>query len=316
MSARNSPERIEAQTRAARASVRIFLDEGHPFFGPSVELSLSSWARRSVVLAYLRYLGAHGLDPCQIGQAEILGFLAVPGGVERATKVSAVRRLYRRALADGLVGSDPTAGIHYDQEKVRGDKRLTAEEVRNLVYETRKDVADPNLGLTVRRDLVLIALGLLLGLPAQRLTAVRWGDVSQSGTHSSVRINRPDGTESRTDLPPCVATTIEDFRLALRDEGVDPVPEDALLPSLFAPVRFAWADDPRAILVPVIRTGLSEIINKRLVKAGIIPKKRRGVFREFTSLEWLGRSSVEEVEAALSEAAVTRVPRFRPVQDG
>ncbi len=316
MSARNSPERIEAQTRAARASVRIFLDEGHPFFRPSVELSLSYWASRSVVLAYLRYLGARGLDPVGVGRAEIVGFLAEAGGLPREKKVSTLRVLYRRALAEGVIPADPTVGIHYERESVRGERRLSADQVRTLVTETRKDIADRKVGLTGRRDLVLIALGLLLSLPAQRLTAVCWGDVSQTVTHSSIRIGRRDGTESVTDLPPCVAATIEEFRSALRAEGVDPVPDDALLSSLFAPVRFAWADDPRAILVPVVRTGLSEIINKRLVKAGIIPKKRRGVFREFASLEWLGRSSVEEVEAALSETAVTRVPRFRPVQDG
>lgn len=196
----------------------------------------------------------------------------------------------------------------------RSEQRLTLDEIRRVIAATRCAAEGvPSRSLGAKRDLVLIALGLMFGVPAVAVVSVCWGDVELEGPNPSMRSLLPcDTPDARASLPPAVVSMIKDFRAALRAEGVDPVAEDALIPSLNPAVRAAWPDLDREILSPATSVVVGTAIRRRFADAGLIPRRSTRGASGLPTMAWLGRSNPDEAGSVLAVGVKRRVVSVRP----
>jgi hypothetical protein len=195
------------------------------------------------------------------------------------------------------------------------EQRLTLDQVRRVVAATRRAAeAVPSRSLGAKRDLVVIAIGLMFGVPAAKVVGLRWGDVELDGPSPSMCSLLPGDTAgARVHLSPAVVSVVKDFRAALRAEGVDPVAEDAFIPSLDPAVRAAWPDLERDVLSPAGSVVLGTAIHRRFADAGVVPRRSpKAGSAGSPTLAWLGRAKLEDVESVLTVAVQRRVVRAKP----
>ncbi len=227
------------------------------------------------------------------------------------SRMRILRRFYAAAMELGAVSVDPTAEIaRRPRERSALSRRFSEDEVGSVLTALRARLRTQRPKTTLYRDLVVMAFGLWLSCSADVIRAMRWENVRLDAAAPEALI--PSIADSWLSMPKGVAQALRDLRNDLASHGVELIPEDAVIASIHPRIRFEWTSDTRSVLEPLSMAGLYRVINRCYEEGGIVatPKKPLPAVRRRRKtrgpvgvlLQWMGRSSVDEVEKALASA--------------
>lgn len=133
--------------------------------------------RRDLTL-YVQWLGQQGRALLDTAEADINGYFAARHAATRATtanrRLTVLKRYFRWALREGMVGADPTLKLQAAKQALRVPKTLSEAQVEALL--AAPDVATP-LGL---RDHAMLELMYASGLRVSELVTLKVFNVSMS----------------------------------------------------------------------------------------------------------------------------------------
>lgn len=255
------------------------------------ELAPDTW--RSYASAGLRFLAVGGLARRQIGEitrSDILSFYGdhVPRGHARCLMHAALSSLFRYADLEGLVTSNPMAGIRPRRPRESEPLALSEDELSALVVEIAR--------LRGQRAAYGILLGYLLGLRRKELAGLRWENIID-GPQPVARLIETKGSHPRN------VPISDDARLVLA--------ELRRLPSRYQRRTRA------GFVLGVNRATISEWVHKAAISAGIDPAKAHShILRaSFATHALAAGADVRTVGKLLGHATLGPILRYLAVLD-
>lgn len=134
-------------------------------------------AYRTDLMQYGAHLAANGLDPLEVGRAEIVDYLevlAAGGNVASTTlhrKLSSLRSFYVHLRRTGLIDEDPTADVKAPAQSKKLPSVLSRAEVSHLINQVQG--ADP----IATRDRALLELMYASGLRVSEVIGIEVSDL-------------------------------------------------------------------------------------------------------------------------------------------
>ena len=264
--------------------------------------------RGGIVAMFFRFCRTKGIDPLEAEPKDIEDWVASMRKLSRNTvqgRISHVRAFYVHA---GKKKGGPTKKIHIQREEIIRAPALKRVECQRLLDGVRADLQDPGTILAAARDLALLLLLIVLGPRRAEATRLCFGDFQTTDEGQRYIFTRAKFRKAPvTPLAPSVCDAF-DLWFALLEKAVGrPLrPDDAIFPSL-SRVTGPLAQYRETAIPPMSKTGLGDIVRRRLVAAKILgPKLGPHRLRATAAtLAYINGASLDDVRELLNHASIT-----------